>query len=64
MITFRNYLLQNYFAYFQFSENYFVLFGQNLKPWWDWGTQPVWVYREKFNIDFLTQNFFLASLHV
>ena len=39
MITFRNYLLQNYFAYFQFSENYFVLFGQNLKPWWDWGTQ-------------------------
>ena len=24
----------------------------------------VWVYREKFNIDFLAQNFFLASIHV
>ena len=27
-----------------------MTFGENLKSWWDWGTQPVWVYREKFNI--------------
>ena len=35
-----------------------MTFGENLKSWWDWGTQPVWVYREKFNIDFLAQFFF------
>ena len=27
-------------------------------------TFPLWAYREKFNIDFLSQNFFLASPHV
>ena len=30
----------------------------------DKGEGNVWAYREKFNIDFLAQNFFLPSLHV
>ena len=63
MITFRNYFLQNCFGHFHLKI-FFVTFGENLKSWWDWGTQPVWVYREKFNIDFLAQFFFLASIHV
>ena len=39
-------------------------FAQFLKSLWDSGTPRVWVYREKFNIDFLAQIFFLASIHV
>ena len=42
--------------------------NQNFAQFWkspcDSGTHQVWVYREKFNIDFLAQNFFLASIHV
>ena len=61
MITFRKYFLQDLFGHFQFLKKYLVTFGQNLKPWWDWGTQPVW---EKFNVDLFAQIFFLASIHV
>ena len=34
-----------------------------LRSPWDCGTHQVWVYPEKFDIDFLSQNFFLASPH-
>ena len=36
----------------------------NRKRAWDSVTRRVWVYREKFNIDFWFQNFFLTSQHV
>ena len=39
-------------------------FAQFYKIPWDSGTHRVWVYHEKFNIDFLAQTFFLASIHV
>ena len=35
-----------------------------LKSPWDSVTQPVWVYPESFNIDFLPQNVFLTSPHL
>ena len=49
---------------FNVQKNIFLNFAQFLKSPWDSGTPRVWVYREKFNIDFLAQNFFLASIHV
>ena len=36
----------------------------NRKRAWDSVTRRVWVYREKFNIDFLFQKFFLTSQHI
>ena len=36
----------------------------NWKRAWDSVTRRVWVYREKFNIDFWFQNFFLTSQHI
>jgi hypothetical protein len=36
----------------------------NQKRAWDSVTRRVWVYREKFNIDFLFQKFFLTSQHI
>jgi len=36
----------------------------NRKRAWDSVTRRVWVYREKFNIDFWFQNFFLTSQHI
>ena len=36
----------------------------NQKRAWDSVTRRVWVYREKFNIDFWFQNFFLTSQHI
>ena len=36
----------------------------NRRRAWDSVTQRVWVYREKFNIDFWFQNFFLTSQHI
>ena len=36
----------------------------NRKMAWDSVTRRVWVYREKFNIDFWFQIFFLTSQHV
>ena len=39
-------------------------FAQFLKSPWDSGTHRVWVDREKFNIDFLAQHFFLAPIYV
>ena len=53
-----------YFWRFHVQKNIFLNFAQFLKSPWDSGTPRVWVYREKFNIDFLAQNFFLASIHV
>ena len=36
----------------------------NRKRAWDSVTRRVWVYREKFNIDFWFQKFFLTSQHI
>ena len=63
MITYGNIFVQNFFDVFHFYI-FFVNFGHFSKSPWDSGTHRVWVYREKFNIDFLAQNFFLASIHV
>ena len=38
--------------------------AKSTKSAWDSVTQRVWVYREKFNIDFWFQNVFLTSQHV
>ena len=53
-----------YFWRFDFQKNIFPIIGKFWKGPWDSGTHRGWVYREKFNIDFLAQNFFLASIHV
>ena len=53
-----------YYGRFDFQKNIFLNIAQFLKSPWDSGTPRVWVYLEKFKIDFLAQNFFLASIHV
>ena len=40
------------------------MIGKFLKWPWESGPPHVGGYREKFNIDFLAQNVFLASIHV
>ena len=47
-----------YFWRFHVQKNIFLNIAQFLKSPWDSGTPRVWVYREKFYIDFLAQNFF------
>ena len=53
-----------YFWRFDFQKNIFPIIGKFWKGPWESGPPHVGVYREKFNIDFLAQNFFLVSIHV
>ena len=56
MITYWNIFVQNFFDVFHFYI-FFVNFGHFSKSPWDSSIHQVWVYREKFNIDFLAQYF-------
>ena len=47
-----------------FKKKKFWILPHSEKSLWDSGTQRVWVYREKNNIDVLAQIFFMASIHV
>ena len=42
----------------------YLKYQRILKSPWDSGTQQVWVYPEKFNIDFLSLTLFLTSIGI